>query len=185
MNRLVRGLVVTFLLVAFVGSAFAALEGSKWDREIQPAKVQVTESTPRVSKGTITLMRYPIPSTGLVNFGGWPYDVFYQYYIPEADGEIREVLFRLSDVTGVAAGNNSFAVTLWSTSYLTWDLAGNAGRDNVGVGYYLDVAGDYNWRGTNWVDLNPEWTPGDPLSERIWPAYLEAASVGIPADAAI
>ena len=185
MNRLVRGLVVTFLLVAFVGSAFAALEGSKWDREIQPAKAQVTESTPRVSKGTITLMRYPIPSTGLVNFGGWPYDVFYQSYIPEADGEIREVLFRLSDVTGVAAGNNSFAVTLWSTSYLTWDLAGNAGRDNVGVGYYLDVAGDYDWRGTNWVDLNPEWTPGDPLSERIWPAFLEAASVGIPADAAI
>jgi hypothetical protein len=185
MNRLVRGLVVTFLLLAFVGTAFAALEGtSKWDREIQPAKAQVTNGTPELSKGTTDIMRYPIPATGLVNFVGWPYDVFYQYYVPDADGEIQEIFFRLSDVTGVENGNNSFAVTIWGTSYLTWDMGDQAGRDDVGIGYYEDEEGDYSWQGTNWVDLNPEWTPGDPLTERIWPTYLEGQSVEISSDLA-
>jgi len=179
MNRLVRGLVVTFLLVAFVGSAFAALESEKWNREIQPAKAQVTEGTPLVAKGTIDYMRYPIPATGLVNFGGWPEDTFYEYFVPAADGEMQEIFFRLSDVTGVANGNESFNVSIWGTSYLTWDMGDYAQRDNVAVGYYEDTEGDYEWQGTNWVDLLPDFTPGDPLTEKIWPSYVSAMSVPI------
>ncbi|MDD5581895.1 MAG: T9SS type A sorting domain-containing protein [Candidatus Marinimicrobia bacterium] len=184
MNRLVQGLIVTFLLVAFVGSAFAALEGEKWNREIQPAKVKVTKGSPSlVPKGTIDYLRYPIPETGLVNFGVWPEDALYQYYIPPADGEMQEIFFRLADVTGVPNGNESFTVSIWGTSYLTWDMGSYAHKDNVGIGYYEDTEGDYEWQGTNWVNLLPDFTPGDPLTEKIWPLYVDAVTVTIPSEA--
>ncbi|MBC8374897.1 MAG: T9SS type A sorting domain-containing protein [FCB group bacterium] len=114
-----------------------------------------------------------------VDLGGYHYDYFFEYFIPEADGYINSIDFNFSDLPDIPGCG--IGITIFFTDYPDWDeietcvIADSCGAGHLG--YYLNEnalgisSGEWIQGGINTLDGAIPGFNYDPLDGQLWPAF--------------
>ena len=194
MTRKVLLLGVVVLMVAMTW-ALAEIPGIKTDgTEVLPVKEKPVPIV-KLGKGSVL---YPMgvmdtliwTETPNVNFGGWTDDYFAEYFVPAADGVLKAIIFRMSDLPDEAGGG--MTVWIYDNNYpwpevTTVDIAGSS--PNCWLGYYQTSEGkDAFGEPSEWVKGGINDVTGiadkiyDPLGAKLWP-FLGGGSVTLEPNA--
>ncbi len=121
-----------------------------------------------------------------VDYPGWFWDYFLQYYVPPADGYINSIDFHFSDVPNIPG--KTMLIWIYEANYPWNEINTEAIADRQGdawLGYYDELSG-FEVVGSNWIYGGINDTEGaiadkvyDPLGGQVWPE-TGSASLSVP-----